>query len=236
MTKPRIVNRFKTIARALSFTRKRDKYFDICDFSEVTASEFGDIPPDEICVVNGISTRSAQQDSSTTIDRLHSLERGSIYHDSINENSSRRVQDVDMRKSMVSEKEFAVEMLHRKSMNKDDHNSTLQSIADATKGKSTGKLEAVMNRNMHLTSRVIFLKGANEHLTRLLSEKDLALEEARSTIAGLMEGASSTAKEVIPQRIDRSEWSVETVHHSNIEMAKAEEEAEAEEEKEVEAT
>lgn len=63
----------------------------------------------------------------------------------------------------------------------------------------------------------------------------MALEEARSTIAGLMEGASSTAKEVISEQIDRSDWSVETVHHSNNEMAKAEE-AEAEEEKEVEAT
>jgi len=202
MTKPRIVNRFKTIARALSFTRKRDKYFDICDFSEVTASEFGDIPPDEICVVNGISTRSAQQDSSTTIDRL-------------------RVRDVDMQMSMVSEKEFA-------RINKDDQNSELQAIADAKTVKSTGKLEAVMNRNMHLTAQVIFLKGANEHLTRLLSEKDLALEEAQSTIAGLMEGASSTAKEVISQQIDRSDWSVETVHHSNNEMAKAEEEKEVE--------
>lgn len=133
MTKPRIVNRFKTIARALSFTitRKSDKYFGICDISEVTASEFGDIPPDEIFVVIGISTRSAQQDSSTTIDRL-------------------RVRDVDMQKSVVSEKEFA-----RKSMNKDDQNSTIQAIADETKVKSTDKLEAVMNRNMHLTARVI---------------------------------------------------------------------------------
>ena len=63
---------------------------------------------------------------------------------------------------------------------------------------------------------MIFLKGANEHVTRLLSEREAALEEARSTIAALMAGRSST-----------SDWSVETVPHSNKEEEEEKEQDEA---------
>ena len=283
MPKPIVVKRsFKAITKAVSFM-KRGIYFES---SEATDTESGEDIPIEIFVVNKCNDQrmSLSQSKLTTTSTSVMGDRAEkdrstiselLQHMGMNEEcpthcSPREystvdvVRDIDMRKSIASDKESAANILHRNSTNKDavidallmkiehllevqrmqseivinlkaqvtqltvkevgqevmdqtlDGQCSMHAMTKATQDESNGKLEAAMNSNTFLTAQVIFLKGANEHVTRLLSEKEAALEEARSTIAALMGGRSS-----------KSDWSVETVPHSNKEEEKEKEQDEA---------
>ena len=240
MSKPLVVRRsFKAITKALSF-KKRGIYFES---SEATDTESGEEIPIEIFVVKKCNDQrmSLSQLNSTTIStsvigntaeqhrstiselpqRL-GMKEGRPTLCSPRENSIIDEREIDVRKSIALDKESAVNILHCNSTNKDAViDALLMKIehllaVQRTQDESNGKLEAAMNSNTFLTAQVIFLKGANEHVTRLLSEKEAALEEARSTIAALMGGRSS-----------KSDWSVETVPHSNKEEEKEKEQDEA---------
>jgi hypothetical protein len=276
MLKPLVASRFrslKTITKALLFTRKHDKYVDLGE-----TIESGDIPV-EIFIVNKrhdlrksismsrLTTTStsvigdtAHQDGVSSNKRMQQMgmNAGNPNQDLPNENSTSDASDIETRKSMASEKEFAISIFDQNSTNKnavldallikmeqmseverkrseavldlnalvtvllhqravtEEGRGMMDQVLDSPVNKmqapveSNDKLDKVINSNIHLTAQVIFLKGANEHVTRLLSEKEVALEEALSTIATLTKGKSSTTEEVIPQLM-KSDWSVETV-------------------------